>query len=55
MVDDKGLKDIVSDTISEHMELIHKPAIETLMTEFSSLCLGILKKKAVEHGWSKES
>jgi hypothetical protein len=55
MAEDKGLKDIVISTISEHMELIHKPTIETLMTEFSGLCLGILKRKSVEHGWGKKN
>jgi hypothetical protein len=54
MVHDKGLRDIVVGTICNHMELIHKPAIETLMTEFNGLSFGILKKKADEHGWGKK-
>jgi hypothetical protein len=55
MAHDKGLRDIVSGTICDHMELIHKPAIETLMTEFNGLSFGILKKKADEHGWGKKN
>jgi len=51
MEDDKGLRDIVSGTISDHMELIRKPEVQALMTEFNGLSLGILMKKADEHGW----
>ncbi|KAK7186690.1 BTB/POZ domain-containing protein [Paraphaeosphaeria sporulosa] len=48
--EDKGLRDIVSETISGHMELVNKPEIEVLMTEFSSLAFGLLKRK-VSMGW----
>jgi hypothetical protein len=51
MEEDKGLRDVVSSTISSHMELIRKPEIQVLMTEFNGLALGILLKKADEHGW----
>jgi hypothetical protein len=51
MADDKGLRDIVSRTISEHMELMQKDEIKTLLAEFNGLALGILLKKADEHGW----
>ncbi|KAH3919350.1 hypothetical protein HBI56_025590 [Parastagonospora nodorum] len=54
MENDKGLRDIVSGTISEHMELIQKAEIQTLMTEFNGLALGILLIKADEHGWVKK-
>ena len=51
MEDDKGLRDIVSGTISDHMELIRKPEVQALMTEFNGLSLGILMNKADEYGW----
>ncbi|KAF2023835.1 hypothetical protein EK21DRAFT_105063 [Setomelanomma holmii] len=51
MGDDKGLRDIVNATVSDHMELIRKPEVRTLMIEFGGLSLGILLKKADELGW----
>ncbi|KAH4006823.1 hypothetical protein HBH70_201060 [Parastagonospora nodorum] len=54
MENDKGLRDIVSKTISEHMDLIQKAEIQTLMTEFNGLALGILLMKADEYGWVKK-
>ncbi|KAH7081227.1 hypothetical protein BKA63DRAFT_405963 [Paraphoma chrysanthemicola] len=51
MEDDKGLRDVVSGTISNHMELIRKPEVQALMTEFNSLSMCVLLKKADEHGW----
>ncbi|CAN9212009.1 unnamed protein product [Alternaria alternata] len=48
---DKGLRDIVSSTISAHMGLIKKPEVKVLLTEFNGLALGILEEKVVEHGW----
>lgn len=49
---DKGLRDVVSSTISAHMsDLIKKPEIETLLTEFNGLAYGLLKMKAAA-GWS---
>jgi hypothetical protein len=48
---DKGLRDIVSTTISAHMELVKKPQVKVLMTEFNGLALGILEEKIIEHGW----
>lgn len=48
--EDKGLRDLVSKTISDHMELVNKPEIEALMTEYNSLTFGILKQK-VSKGW----
>jgi hypothetical protein len=52
--EDKGLRDIVSGTISAHMELIRKAEIQALMTEFNGLALSILLKKADEHGWGSK-
>jgi hypothetical protein len=40
--DDKGLRDIVSTTISEHLELVDDPEVRAVMTEFNGLALGIL-------------
>ncbi|USP74896.1 glycoside hydrolase family 16 protein [Curvularia clavata] len=44
--EDKGLRDVVSDTIATHMELIRKPEIEALMTAFGGLSYRILLRKA---------
>jgi hypothetical protein len=51
---DKGLRKIVSKTISENMELVDVPAVKVLMTEFNGLALGILEEKIKEHGWGKK-
>lgn len=48
--EDKGLRDIVSKTIADHMELVEKPEIEVLMTQFNGLAFGLLKQKVAE-GW----
>ena len=48
---DKGLRDIVLKTIAEHMaELVKKPEVEALLTEFNGLAFGLLKMKT-EAGW----
>jgi hypothetical protein len=49
--EDKGLRDIVIFTIAKHMELIRKPEIQELMSEFGSLSLEVLLKKADEYEW----
>jgi hypothetical protein len=54
MADDKGLRDIVSCTISNHMEIIHKADIQTLLSENGDLSLAVMLKKADEHGWVKK-
>ncbi|CAN9451290.1 unnamed protein product [Alternaria alternata] len=48
---DNGLRDIVSETIGAHMNLIKKPEVKVLLTEFNGLALGILNVKIMEHGW----
>ncbi|KAI5377061.1 hypothetical protein J4E82_004144 [Alternaria postmessia] len=48
---DKGLRDIVSETIGAHMGLVKKPEVKVLLTEFNGLALGVLEKKIIEHGW----
>jgi hypothetical protein len=53
--EDKGLRDVVSNTISAHMELLNKPAVETLLTEFNGLAVGLLKMRAKDLGWIKKA
>lgn len=50
---DQGLRDIVRDTISKHMDLLNKPALEALLNEFNGLATGVLKMRAKELGWIK--
>jgi hypothetical protein len=50
---DKGLRDIISNTISQHMQMLNKAAIETLLTEFNELAVGLLKMRAKDLGWIK--
>ena len=50
---DKGLRDIVCKTISDHMSLMNKPQVEVLMTQFNGLAFGLLKQKAEANGWLK--
>jgi len=51
--DDNGLRNVVSTTISQHMTLLNKPAVEALLAEFNGLALGLLKMRAKELGWVK--
>jgi hypothetical protein len=51
MEDDKGLRDVVSSTISEHIGLIHKAEVQTLLAEHNRLALIILLEKAYGYGW----
>lgn len=48
---DKGLRDVVSNTISQHMTLLRKPAIEALLNEFNGLAVGLLKAHGKNLGW----
>ncbi|OCK75339.1 hypothetical protein K432DRAFT_466403 [Lepidopterella palustris CBS 459.81] len=48
---DKGLRDIAVATISNHMELLHKPEIEALMIEYNGLAFGLLRWKALQYQW----
>jgi hypothetical protein len=50
---DKGLRDVISNTISTHMVLLNKPAVEALLTKFNGLAFGLLKTRAKELGWTK--
>lgn len=49
--DDRGLRDVVSNIISQHMDLLEKSAVEALLTEFNGLALGLLKARAKDLGW----
>jgi hypothetical protein len=46
MDEDRGLRDVVSATIAKHKELIAKPAVETLLTQFNGLSIDIFKQVA---------
>ena len=48
---DKGLRDIVTKTISDHMQILKSPAVEALLTEFNGLAVALLKMRAEELGW----
>lgn len=48
---DKGLRDLVVKTISDHMELLEKPEMDELMLEFNGLAYGLLKSKSKDKGW----
>jgi hypothetical protein len=52
---DKGLRDVISNIISQHMTLLNKPAVEALLTEFNGLALGVLKMRATDLGWTKDA
>ncbi|KAH8701349.1 hypothetical protein GQ44DRAFT_732969 [Phaeosphaeriaceae sp. PMI808] len=53
MEHDKGLRDVVSYVISEHMELLNKPEVEALLNEFNGLAVQVLKMSATKLGWVK--
>lgn len=47
---DHGLRDIVSKTISDHIGLLNKPAVEAVLNEFNGLAVSVLKMKAKATG-----
>jgi hypothetical protein len=49
--DDRGLREVVSNVISLHMELLNKPEIEALLHQFNGLAVGLLKARAKDLGW----
>lgn len=49
--EDKGLRDLISNTISQHMVLLKKPAVEALLNEFNGLAVGLLKAHGKTLGW----
>lgn len=53
--DDYGLRNVVSNIISQHMSLLDKPAVEALLAEFNGLALGLLKARAKDLGWTKKA
>jgi hypothetical protein len=40
--EDKGLREVVSKTLFDHMDLIKKPEVEAVLNEFNSLAVGLL-------------
>ncbi|KAF3011202.1 hypothetical protein E8E13_011609 [Curvularia kusanoi] len=52
--DDKGLRDIVSATISDHIELVNDPEVDKVMIEHNGLAVGVLQAKIKEGGWNKK-
>jgi hypothetical protein len=47
------LRDVVAEVIAQHVELLNKPAIKTVINNFSTLGFRLLKKKASAIGWAK--
>lgn len=47
---DKGLRDIVTKTIADHMKTLNSPAVEALLNEFNGLAMGVLKMRAKDLG-----
>jgi hypothetical protein len=45
---DMGLREIVAETISQHLEIFHKPAVEALVQEFHDLAVAVLRLRARE-------
>ncbi|KZM22846.1 hypothetical protein ST47_g6010 [Ascochyta rabiei] len=43
---DRGLRDIISTTISRHIDLLNQPEVEAVLNEFNGLAVGILKLRA---------
>ena len=48
---DMGLRDIVAETISDHMDIFQKPAVEALTEKFHSLAIAVLRLRAREATW----
>lgn len=48
---DKGLRDIVTKTIADHMKTLNSPAVEALLNEFNGLAMSVLKIRAKDLGW----
>jgi hypothetical protein len=45
---DMGLREIVAETISQHLEIFHKPAVEALVQEFHDLAVAVVRLRARE-------
>jgi hypothetical protein len=52
--EDKGLRSVICKILSDHMSLLLKPEIESLMNEFNGLAFDLLLAKAKEAGWCDE-
>jgi hypothetical protein len=44
--EDKGLREVVSKTLFEHMDLLDKSEVEAVLSEFNDLAVGLLKMRA---------
>jgi hypothetical protein len=51
----KGIRGIVSTAISEHMELMEKPEIKVLLTQYNGLALSIIEEKIKNCDWGKKN
>lgn len=53
-IEDRGLREVIIKTIAEHMNLLNKPDVMELLTEYSGLAVGVMELRARELGWLKE-
>jgi hypothetical protein len=42
--EDTGLREVVSETLFDHMDLLDKPEVEAVLNEFNGLAVGLLKR-----------
>lgn len=49
--EDRGLRDVITNIIAQHMTLLNKPDVAALLDEFNGLASGLLKKRARDLGW----
>jgi hypothetical protein len=49
--DDKGLRDVISKTLFDHIDLIDKPEVEVILNESNGLAVGLLKR--LKTGWRR--
>jgi hypothetical protein len=55
MEEDKGLRDVVSSTIADRIEvLVNKAEIQALMSEHTGLAFDIVHKGVDRRGWGKK-
>jgi hypothetical protein len=45
---DMGLREVVAETISQHLKIFHKPAVEALVQEFHDLAVAVVRLRARE-------
>lgn len=49
--EDKGLRDVVCKTFSEHMSIVNRPEVEAVMKGSNGLAFSLLKLKSKQQGW----